>query len=136
MKRIAIFSIAAVALMSVAFVSGAAAHTFRADTAVSIKFEKAKGNDPTATSSFEGNVTSEKARCQKKRTVRVLQRTEGGATEVGSDLTDADGFWQVPLSGDVAPGAYYAKVTKRVIRKDTKHRHVCKRAVSKDVTVK
>ncbi|MDQ3102362.1 MAG: hypothetical protein M3Q53_00795 [Actinomycetota bacterium] len=116
--------------------SGAAGHKFKADTTVSVKYDKPKPNDPYATGSFGGNVNSEKPRCEKKRTVTLVQRTATGSTNVGTDLTDANGVWQISPSATVAPGAYFAKVAKRVIRKNTKHRHICKRAVSKDVTVK
>lgn len=127
---------AAVALMSVAFVSGAAGHKFKADTGVSVKFNKPKPNDPYATGSFEGKVDSERPRCEKGRTVTLVQRTTTGSADVGTALTDGNGAWQIAPSTIVAPGTYYAKVAKRVIRKNTKHRHICKRAVSKDVTVK
>jgi len=127
---------AAVALMSVTFVSGAFGHKFSADSSVSIKFDKPKPNDPYATGSFSGDVKSEKPRCEKNRTVTLLQRTATGSTNVGTDLTDANGAWQVPQTGTTAPGDYYATVAKRVIRKNSKHRHICKAAVSKDVTVK
>lgn len=136
MKRIAVVLMAAVALMSVVFVSGAAGHKFKAASNVTVKFDKPKPNDPYAKGGFEGNVTSKKARCQKKRTVTVLQRTATGDAVVGTDVTDVNGAWQVTPSGTVAPGDYYAKVAKRVIRKNTKHRHICRRAVSNDVTVK
>lgn len=126
---------ASVALMSVAFAAVAVGHTFKADSTVSVKFNKPKPNDPYATGSFEGSVKSEKPRCEKKRTVTLVQRTATGSTNVGTDLTDANGAWEISTT-TVAPGAYYAKVAKRVIRKNTKHRHICKRAVSKDVTVK
>ena len=127
---------AAVALASVAFVSGAAGHKFKADTTVSAKYNKPKKNDPYAKGGFEGKVSSEKPRCEKRRTVTLVQRTTTGSANVGDALTDATGAWQITPSATVAPGTYYVKVAKRVIRKNTKHRHICKRAVSKDVTVK
>lgn len=136
MKRVAVVLMAAVALMSVVFVSGAAGHKFKAVSTVSVKFDKPKPNDPYAKGGFEGDVSSEKARCEKKRTVTVHQRTATGSTAVGTAVTDAAGAWRITPSGTVAPGDYYAQVAKRVIRKNTKHRHVCRAAVSKDVTVK
>jgi len=127
---------AVMALMSAVLVSGAAGHKFKATSTVSVKFDKPKPNDPYAKGTFEGNVSSEKARCEKRRTVTVYQRTATGSTTVGSDVTDVNGAWQVVPAGTVAPGDYYAQVAKRVIRKNTKHRHICRAAVSKDVTVK
>lgn len=136
LKRVAVVLMASVALMSVVFVSGAVGHTFRADTTVSVKYDKPKPNDPNANGSFGGNVSSEKPRCEKKRTVTLVQRTATGPTNAGTTVTDASGAWKIAPSASVPPGSYYAKVAKRVIRKNTKHRHICKRAVSKDVTVK
>lgn len=127
---------ASVALMSVVFVSGAAGHTFRADTAVSVKYAKPKPKDPIANGSFGGNVSSAMTRCQKKRKVTLFQRTTTGSTKVGTGVTDLNGAWQISPSASVAPGDYYAEVAKRVIRKTKKHRHICKGAVSADVTVK
>lgn len=127
---------ASVALMSVVFVSGAVGHTFRADTTVSVKYDKPKPNDPNVNGSFGGNVSSVMTRCVKGRTVTLFQRTATGSTKVGTAVTDINGAWQISPSASVAPGDYYAEVAKRVIRKDTKHRHICKGAVSTDVTVK
>lgn len=127
---------AAVALMSVAFVSGAAGHTFKADTTVSAKFNKPDKKDPAATGTFDGSVGSTTPRCVKMRKVTLYQRAaDGSSTAVGTDLTDASGAWVIAPS-NVVPGDYYAKVAKRVIRKNSKHRHICKTAVSSDVTVK
>ncbi len=128
---------ASVALMSVVFVSGAVGHTFRADSTVTAKYDKPKPNDPNVNGSFNGIVSSAVARCQKGRTVTLFQRTATGNTTVGADVTDLNGAWQILPSASVAPGDYYVTVAKRVIRKDTKHRHICKGgAVSSDVTVK
>jgi len=35
-----------------------------------------------------------------------------------------------------APGTYFATVAKKVLRKSTKHRHICRKAVSNDLQVK
>lgn len=128
---------ATVALMSVVFVSGAAGHVVRFDTTVSAKFNKPHKKPPGATvGNFDGSVSSTKPRCEKMRTVKLFKRAaDGSGTSVGTDLTDANGAWVITPSR-VAPGTYFAKVTKRVLRKNTKHRHICKRAFSKDVTVK
>lgn len=128
---------ASVALMSAVFVSGAVAHTFRADTTITAKYNKPKPKDPHATGTFDGTVTSAKARCVKARNVTLRMRTAAGSNPVvGSAVTDLNGAWVVTPSSTVAPGTYFAKVAKKVLRKSMKHRHICKAAVSKDVTVK
>lgn len=127
---------ATVALMSVAFVSGAAGHTFRADTTVSAKFNKPKANDPTGKATFDGTVGSTVPRCVSMRTVTLYQRAANGSSApVGEAVTGSSGAWAT-MPSTVTPGTYYAQVAKKVLRKSSKHRHICKMAVSSDVTVK
>ena len=64
-----------------------------------------------------------------------LRNADGSSTVVGTVLSSANGDWSVKPSA-VAPGTYFAQTAKRVLRKNNKHRHVCKKALSKDVTVK
>ena len=136
LKRVATVMMATLALMSVVFVAVAAGHTAKFDTTVTAKFNKPNPKDPYATGNFDGTVASKKARCQKNRKVTLLTRAaDGSSTAVGTDLTDANGAWLI-TSSSTAPGTYFAKVAKKVLRKSTKHRHICKKAVSKDVTVK
>ena len=65
-----------------------------------------------------------------------LRAADGTSSVVGTDLTNRAGAWAFQATGDVAPGDYFAQVAKKVLRKDAKHRHVCRKAVSGDVTVK
>lgn len=130
---------AAIAMMSVVFAAGAMGHGVKFDTSVTVKFQKAgKSTDPYAKPAlFDGTVSSSKARCEKKRKVSLRMRESDGSTSVVStDNTDATGAWEIQPSGTVAPGDYFVKVSKKVLRKSSKHRHVCKKAVSKDVKVK
>lgn len=129
--------LATAALMSVVFVAGAAGHTARYDTTVTAKFNKAHKKNPTAQpANFDGTVTSLKPRCEKNRKVNLrLRAADGSSTVVGTDITDSAGAWKIQPTS-VAPGNYFAQAPKKVLRKSTKHRHICKKAVSKDVTVK
>ena len=129
--------LATAALMSVVFVAAAAGHTARYDTTVTAKFNKADKKNPTAQpANFDGTVTSLKPRCEKNRKVNLrLRAADGSSTVVGTDLTDSAGAWKIQPTS-VAPGTYFAQAPKKVLRKSTKHRHICKKAVSKDVTVK
>ncbi|MEO7197767.1 MAG: hypothetical protein ABIZ50_04770 [Solirubrobacterales bacterium] len=137
MKRVATLILATLALSGAVFVTGAAGHKVKFDTTVTAKFNKADKKDPYAKpANFDGSVNSAKRRCIKNRTVTLRLRAANGTTSVvGTDLTDASGAWLIAPTS-VAPGTYFAKVTKRVLRKNTKHRHTCRRAVSKDVKVK
>jgi hypothetical protein len=135
-KRIAIALAATLVVMSVVIVAGAAGHTARYDSTVTIKFNKPKPNDPYSTATFDGTVKSTKPRCEKNRAVTVRMRTADGSNPaVGTDVTDQNGVWVVTPSSS-APGTYFAQVAKKVLKKNAKHRHICRKAVSKDVTVK
>lgn len=116
--------------MSVVFVAGAAGHTVRIDSTVTAKFKK---NDNT----FDGTVDSVKPRCETDRKVNLRMRaTDGSSTPVATDLTDSLGAWVIQPTSAPAPGTYFAEAAKKVLRKNSKHRHVCKKAISGDVTVK
>jgi hypothetical protein len=126
----------AAALTSAVFVSGAAAHRVKYDTAVSAKFNKAGKNPYTQPANFDGKVTSPKARCQRYRNVNLrLRAADGSSSVVASALTDGNGAWVIQPA-NIAPGTYYAQVPRKVLRKTTKHRHICRGAISKDVKVK
>ena len=129
MKRVGTLIFATVALLSVVFVAGAAGHTVRYDAEVTAKFDKQDNI-------FDGTVDSAKARCETNRKVNVrLRATDGSSTLVGTDLTDSLGAWVFQPTSAPAAGTYFAKAAKKVLRKDNQHRHVCKRAISKDVKV-
>lgn len=135
MQRIGTAVIAALALTGL-FAAGADAHRIKFDSAVTAKYSKPDKKDPYAKGGFDGAVTSTKARCEKRRTVTLNLRAADGTTQVvGTDLTDATGAWAI-VPASATPGSYFAEVSKRVLRKSKKHRHVCKAAVSRDVKVK
>ena len=130
MKRIGTAILATVALMSVVFVAGAAGHTARFDSTVTAKFDK-------QTNAFDGAVASAKRGCAKNRAVTVrLRATDGSTTAVGTDTTDPAGAWVIQPTSAPAAGDYFAEASKKVLRKNSKHRHICRVAVSKDVKVK
>ncbi len=130
MKRIGTLILATVALMSVVFVAGAAGHTARYDSTVTAKFDK-------NSNAFDGAVASPKQGCVTNRTVKLrLRATDGSTPVVGTDVTDSLGAWVIQPTSAPAAGTYFAKAAKKVLRKNSKHRHICRVAVSKDVNVK
>jgi hypothetical protein len=136
MRRAGAAIAAVVAIMSVVLVAGATAHKVKYDTAVTIKYDKPNKNDPYAKAAFDGRLSSDKARCEKNRTVDVYRReVNGSETLIGSDATDVTGAWGIQ-PGSVAPGTYFAYTAKKVLRKKKKHRHICKAGTSKDLKVK
>jgi hypothetical protein len=128
--------VAIAAITSVIFVAEATAHKAKFDTSVTIKYDKPAKNDPYAKAAFDGSLSSAKARCEKNRTVNVLRReADGTETLIGSDVTDLTGAWAIQ-PGSVTPGTYFAQTAKKVLRKNRKHRHICKAGVSRDLKVK
>ncbi len=130
MKRIAGTAVIA-ALLSLSLVGVASAHTVRHDSAVSLHVKK---NGQQA-DSFEGKVISDRPRCERNRKVAIYRRVKGPDVLIGTTTTDADGNYAFVLPGDARSGTYYAVARRKVLRSDAEHRHVCKRAVSNDVTV-
>ena len=129
MQQIRTLVLATVALISVVFVAGASGHVVRYDSTVTAKFDK-------KASTFDGTVDSAKGRCETNRKVNLrLRATDGSSTVVGTDLTDSLGAWVIQPTSAPAAGTYFAQAPKKVLRKNSKHRHVCKRVVSKDVKV-
>ena len=137
MKRAGTLILAIAALTSVVLVAGAAGHRVKYDSTVTAKFKKA-GHDPyTQPARFDGAVSSEKPRCVKNRTVNLrLLANDGSSSVVASDVTDSSGAWVIQPATAPAAGTYFAEATKKVLKKNSKHRHVCRAAVSKELKVK
>ena len=130
--------LAAFAVMSIAFVAVASAHTIKFDTKVTAKYTPAKPSDETSRPRFDGTVTSDKLSCQKNREVLVKLRQGDDTFIAGTDETDAEGNWSVtqPPGNTFLPGEYFAVAPKELLRDTAKHRHVCRKDVSKEMTVK
>jgi hypothetical protein len=130
MKRV-VGILAAVAALTFAGISAVAvAHTVKFDSLVTIQ-KKKNGADPD---SLTGRVISDKPRCERNRTIEIFQRVPGPDLLVGTTTTNAEGEWEFTFAGDAPEGTYYAVATRKVLRSNDNHRHVCRRAVSNDVT--
>jgi hypothetical protein len=129
MKRIAGVALMA-AVMSVSLVAVATAHTVKHDSTVTFQVKK-NGQDADT---FEGKVNSDRARCVADRVVRIYQVADGDDVLVGQATTDTNGDYSTP-TGPIAAGTYYAVATRKVLRRDEEHKHVCKRAVSSERVV-
>jgi hypothetical protein len=122
---VAALACAAFALLAVV----AAAHTARYDSTVTIRFQSDHGKH----GAFKGKVISQKDRCTVHRTVAVRKRVDGPDELIGTDLTNKDGRWELEARG--APGAYYARARRKVLRKSADHLHVCKPAISQGLVI-
>jgi hypothetical protein len=99
--------------------ASAPAHTERIGTKVTIEWNGA---------GFEGAVKSDSGACVKDRKVSLFRRGEPGA--LATVKSDGDGGFSVtglPRTN----GDYYAKVARRVLKKNGEHEHLCKGAKSK-----
>jgi len=132
MKRSMKILLAAV-IASALFATVAAAHTVKYDATVKAKVKK--GGKEAGT--FSGTVESTSARCSTNREVKVyLRNSNPPDTLIGADFTDTAGAWELIPASEIAPGTYYAVVSKSVLKKNKKHRHVCKPGQSADLSVK
>lgn len=129
MKRIAGVAVMA-AFMSLSLVGVATAHTVKHDSTITFQVKK-NGSDADT---FAGKVRSDSDRCVADRVVRIYQEADGDDVLVGEATTDANGDYTTP-TGDIAAGTYYAVATRKVLRKDEEHTHVCSKAVSTERVV-
>jgi hypothetical protein len=131
LSRAAIYAIVAMLVVGAVGAGIATAHKKKIKSTVSIAWHD---NDPYYEEGdrFEGDVGSKKKKCRKNRKVTV-KRVGGG--KVGSDQTNNQGHYVVKLNGDAAPGDYFAKAKKKVIKKNKNHKHVCKKAKSNTISV-
>lgn len=132
MRRLIAAVLATLALTGVVFVAGAQGHKVKFESEVTAKFTK---ETKKQAATFDGVVTSTKAKCAKDRIVNLrLRNADNSSTRIAGDVTDANGVWVIQPE-TLANGTYFAAAKRKVLRKNTKHRHVCKTAISKDVKV-
>jgi hypothetical protein len=112
-----------------AFAVVATAHTARYDSTVTIHFQSDHGKHGT----FKGKVISQKERCKVRRTVAVRERVDGPDQLIGTDRTNQEGRWELEARG--APGVYYARARRKVLRKSADHLHVCKPVISESLVI-
>jgi hypothetical protein len=77
-------------------------------------------------SSWSGEVASRKDRCERRRDVTVYSISEFGENLVGSGTSDRQGRWEFTNSQFVAVTEHRADVERRVIKKKSGKRLICK----------
>lgn len=122
-KTVSVLAVALIALAVGAAVAGA--HTFRADSEVTIRYNEAKEQ-------FQGRVLSDRDSCVRNREVVVIERKPGQNTTVGADQTNDVGFWKVEKKNP--KGEFVARVLRRA-RGSGDHLHVCRADRSETITV-
>jgi hypothetical protein len=117
--------VAVVALLGVE-VEVAGAHSFRADSKVTMRYNAEKER-------FQGHVTSRREACVGYRRVVIHRDTLGDDPAVGEVRSNLNGFWKAGEA--VNPqGDFYARVIRRVRTPDD-HSHVCRADVSRTISV-
>jgi hypothetical protein len=118
--RGAIIAVAAVAVL-IAGVGIADAHLKKYATTTTAAGSHSK-------KSFEGDIFA-KPRCKPNRLVTVFNAA--GVVQ-GQNRSNEQGKWRVDAPGrgsaTIPPGAYFALVKKRVLRRGGGHKHVCRSA--------
>jgi len=109
--------------------STAIAHTVRHPSKLTFHLHE-NGADPD---SFTGRVSSDNLKCEADRTVEVYRRLGPNGPDpehdplLGTTQTDADGHYEVVLEDEVVKGGeYYGIATRKVLRNDGEHSHVCR----------
>jgi hypothetical protein len=125
MKRLAAVAVLA-ACMSVSLVAVATAHTVKYDSEVTLHVKKNGQEEDT----FEGRVTSDKARCMGPERSALIKNGPDSVVAVAD--TDADGHYVTGTGEDIPAGTYHAKVTRDYLRSSAKHTHVCRGARSEN----
>ena len=122
----------AIAVVGAVLATGgvASAHTERYESRINAAYSEQQGSHGY----FYGRVLSERAGCERNRTVTVLRREEGPDEIIGTTRTDVNGAWGLAVKNP-REGTYYAVVTRKVQRFDNEHNHDCRRRLSTNVFV-
>ena len=129
MKRIAGVAVLA-ALTSVSLVAVATAHNVKYNSKVTMHVNTNGSEDDF----IEGEVLSNSDRCL-DRAVSIFRVVEAGDDELYfGTFTDDNGVYGA-FTDDTPAGTYYASIGRLVLRKNTKHKHVCKAATSPERVV-
>ncbi len=102
-RRRALFAVL-VALVAVALVPATASSAGKNSTkiVVSVKFP-----------AFHGTLTSPRSACLGSRSLKMYRERNGKKKLLGSDKSEDNGKWSIPVGKNLTSGAYYATVAKR-----------------------
>jgi hypothetical protein len=133
LSRVAIYVTAAILVVAAVGAGVATAHKKKIKSTVTIAWDDNFVPPYDEGDRFEGNVGSKKKKCRKDRKVKVF-RTQGNQL-IGTDQTNNQGRYVVAVGREASPGDYFAKAKKKLIKKNKKHKHVCKKAISPTIMV-
>jgi hypothetical protein len=123
----AVFTAALVATLTA--VAPAQAHKRLYNATTTFNLNKVSGGD-----SASGQVSS-KGFCVGGRTIVVFEdvstSVSGDITEIGRTHTNATGAWSLAVQGGIKKDrTYFARISKRKVVDNGKHKHTCKGATS------
>lgn len=98
---LAVLALAALAALLPA-VSASAASSSPTKIVVSLKFP-----------AFHGKLTSPRQGCLGSRKVKLYRKKSGPAKLLGSDTSEDNGKWSIPVGKHLTSGSYYATVAAR-----------------------
>jgi hypothetical protein len=101
----------------------AIAHDVNTPTSVSIGY---------SSGAFSGTVSSERARCERGRSVTLIKQRRGNDRVVGSTTSNRQGSWRIGTAD--ASGKFYVRVGRKVSG-GYGHSHVCGAATSRKIRV-
>ena len=130
-KGLRITVVLALGILVALGVQYASAHKKVHQSEVTLLVSKASDNR----TGFHGHVTSTRVRCTRNRKVEVYRRLAGPDELIGKDVTgtppvDEDNEYVVFIEGSPEAGTYVAVANRKVLRRTSRHRHICARAVS------
>jgi hypothetical protein len=134
LSRVAIYMAAAILVVGAVGAGVVTAHKKKIKSTVTISWTDNVVGPYDEGDRFAGDVGSKKKKCRKDRVVEV--KRVGGST-VGSDQTNDQGHYRLQLTAppEAASGEYFAKAKKKLLKKNNKHKHVCKKARSPAIAV-
>jgi hypothetical protein len=85
---------------------------------------------------MSGTVASGNRGCVAGRAMTLLRSTGGDSTAYAEATSSASGGFKFDPKGQVfQQGTYYARAARKVLKKNKRHRHICKAAASATVVV-
>jgi hypothetical protein len=129
-RGLAVFAISVIALL--ALTASSTAHKRLYNASLSLSLNRVPGGD-----SASGQLSSV-PQCLGGRVITVFENVNPNAVfdfqAVGKATTDGSGAWTLPIQGGIKKGdAYFARVSKRILVKNRRHKHICKGAYSPQV---
>jgi len=83
-------------------VSASGATNYKTKVVVSLKFP-----------AFHGSLTSSRQACLGSRKMKIYREKDGKKKMLGSDTSEDNGKWAIPVGKKLASGSYYATAAKR-----------------------